>query len=202
MCSKNKGITDYLCTSCDVWPTCGGFCIPCVEVSLGCRSSSQGRVPVTNVYLTVSLTGRSRTTSCGLPGGGGYRNPLRTQPRISALRKKRELKAVSEAVKDRREQLKKNVVPARNLTEAEKVALAEGNSEEMIRVNKEKYYDYSGVKKADLHKALLWFRPGLRTAACLGASPQEEKSSRSSNSRARVPSLSFKSRFKLTTRNP
>ncbi len=44
----------------------------------------------------------------------------------------------------------------RNLTEAEKVVLAEGNSDEMIRVNKEKF-DYSGVSVKDLPKAEKWY---------------------------------------------
>jgi hypothetical protein len=42
------------------------------------------------------------------------------------------------------------------LTEEEKDALTKGNSDEMIRVNKEKY-DYSGVKDSDRFMAERWF---------------------------------------------
>jgi hypothetical protein len=74
---------------------------------------------------------------------------------ISYLETKAELKAVLKAVKERLEEFPKRT--HRNLTEAEKVALAEGNSAEMIRVNKEKF-DYSGVPKKDLPKAEKWFK--------------------------------------------
>ena len=47
--------------------------------------------------------------------------------------------------------------PIRFLTEEEKVALAKGNSDEMIRVNKEKF-DYSGVKESDRLMAEKWFK--------------------------------------------
>ena len=80
---------------------------------------------------------------------------------IPSLETKAELKAVLKEVKERLEKLK--VVrtprePLRFLTEEEKVALAEGNSDEMIRVNKEKY-DYSGVKDLDRRSmAEKWFK--------------------------------------------
>jgi hypothetical protein len=53
------------------------------------------------------------------------------------------------------------------LTEEEKVALSKGNSDEMIRVNKEKY-DYSGVKESDRLMAERWFlatQPSASTRA-------------------------------------
>ena len=74
---------------------------------------------------------------------------------ISALKTKKELDAVKNAVKERCAQFPKRT--HRNLTEAEKVALAKGNSDEMIRVNKEKF-DYSGVKESDRLMAEKWFK--------------------------------------------
>ena len=80
---------------------------------------------------------------------------------IPSLKTKAELDAVRDAVKERREELKVVCArrePLRFLTEEEKVALAEGNSDEMIRVNKEKY-DYSGVKDLDRRSmAEKWFK--------------------------------------------
>jgi hypothetical protein len=64
----------------------------------------------------------------------------------SALETKDDLDAVRKVVKERLKELKRNVVPARRLTDAEKVALAEGNSTETIAVNKEKY-NYDKVEK-------------------------------------------------------
>ena len=64
---------------------------------------------------------------------------------ISDLETKEDLDAVRDAVKDRREKLVEEVDP-----------FANGNSDEMIRVNKEKF-DYSGVPKKDLPKAEKWF---------------------------------------------
>ena len=57
---------------------------------------------------------------------------------ISALKTKAELDVVRDAVKDRREKLLEGVDP-----------FANGNSDETIRVNKQKY-DYSDVKAGDL----------------------------------------------------
>ena len=73
---------------------------------------------------------------------------------ISALKTKKELDAVKNAVKERCALFPKRT--HRNLTEAEKVALAKGNSDEMIRVNKEKF-DYIGVPQKDLPKAEKWY---------------------------------------------
>lgn len=73
---------------------------------------------------------------------------------ISALKTKAELDVVRDAVKDRREKLREEVDP-----------FANGNSDEMIRVNKEKY-DYSGVKPSDLLMAEKWYmapRPSWRS---------------------------------------
>ncbi len=67
---------------------------------------------------------------------------------ISALETKADLDAVKNAVKDRREVI-------RNLGE-EVVALARGNSAEVIRVNKERY-DYSNVPPKDLPMAEKWY---------------------------------------------
>jgi len=79
---------------------------------------------------------------------------------ISGLKKKAELDAVRDAVKEIREKLKvarARREPIRFLTEEERVALAKGNSDEMIRVNKEKF-DYSGVKESDRLMAEKWFK--------------------------------------------
>ncbi len=65
---------------------------------------------------------------------------------ISTLETKVELDAVRDAVKDRRE-----------IVDEEVNVLARGNSDEMIRVNKERY-DYSGVKESDLLMAEKWFK--------------------------------------------
>ena len=70
---------------------------------------------------------------------------------ISLLETKEELEVVRNAVNDHLTEFPKRTL--RFLTEAEIVALAEGNSEDMIRVNKEKY-DYSKVKKRDLVNAM------------------------------------------------
>jgi hypothetical protein len=87
-------------------------------------------------------------------------NPILTQVQalISTLKTKAELDKVKTAVKTRHEQLKMMRVPLRFLTEEEKVALAKGNSDEVIRVNKEKY-DYSGIKEDDRRSlAEKWFK--------------------------------------------
>ena len=76
---------------------------------------------------------------------------------ISVLKTKADLDEVSGAVKTRRDELKMRRVSLRFLTEEEKVALAKGNSDEMIRVNKEKF-DYSGVKESDRLMAEKWFK--------------------------------------------
>jgi len=77
---------------------------------------------------------------------------------ISALKTKAELDVVRGAVKAHREELKKRDQrpPLRFLTKKEKDALAKGNSDEMIRVNKEKY-DYSGVREKDRLMAERWY---------------------------------------------
>ena len=75
---------------------------------------------------------------------------------ISALKTKAELDVVRDAVNDHRAELKVERAPLRFLTEEEKVALAKGNSDEMIRVNKERY-DYSGVPPKDLPMAEKWY---------------------------------------------
>ena len=67
---------------------------------------------------------------------------------ISTLETKADLDAVRDAVKDRRDEI-------RNLAE-EVVALARGNSEEKIRVNKERF-DYSNVLPKDLPMAEKWY---------------------------------------------
>jgi hypothetical protein len=76
---------------------------------------------------------------------------------ISGLKTKEDLYAVLKEVKDRLEKLKveraSERAPNRFLTEEEIVDLAKGNSEDTIRVNKEKY-DYSKVKKRDLVNAM------------------------------------------------
>ena len=76
---------------------------------------------------------------------------------ISTLETKAELDAVRDAVKDRREKLRS--------VDEEVDALARGNSDEMIRVNKERY-DYSKVLKKDLLMAERWYmapRPSSKT---------------------------------------
>ncbi len=73
---------------------------------------------------------------------------------ISALKTKAELDVVRDAVKDRREKLLEGVDP-----------FANGNSDETIRVNKQKY-DYSDVKAGDLLMAEKWYmapRPSWRS---------------------------------------
>ncbi len=76
---------------------------------------------------------------------------------ISALKTKGELDAVRDAVKNHREELKKNRSVVRFLTEEGKYALAKGNSKEMIAAN-EKVYDYSRVAKKNLKMAKKWFK--------------------------------------------
>ena len=73
--------------------------------------------------------------------------------------------SVRNAVNDHRVQFPKRTL--RFLTEEEKDALAKGNSDEMIRVNQEKY-DYSGVKDSDRFMAERWFmapKPSASTGA-------------------------------------
>ena len=74
-----------------------------------------------------------------------------------ATLKRGELDAVKNAVKERREVLKQQVVPPRFLSDEEKDTLAKGNSEAMIREN-EKLYDYSSVAEKELPKAKQWFK--------------------------------------------
>ena len=88
---------------------------------------------------------------------------------ISALKTKAELDVVRDAVNDHRAELKKRVerVPLRFLTEEEKVALSKGNSDEMIRVNKEKF-DYSNVRERVFIMAERWYmatKPSASTRA-------------------------------------
>ena len=71
--------------------------------------------------------------------------------------KRGELDAVRDTVKERRNVLKKNVVPPRVLTYEDKDTLARGNSKAIIRAN-EKVYDYSLIAKKDLPKAKEWFK--------------------------------------------
>jgi hypothetical protein len=71
---------------------------------------------------------------------------------ISALKTKAELDVVRDAVNAHREKLKAE----QPVLEEEMDPLAKGNSDEMIRVNKEKF-DYSGVPKKDLLMAERWY---------------------------------------------
>ena len=75
---------------------------------------------------------------------------------ITKLKTKGELDEVRDAVKNHREELKKNRSVVRFLTEEEKYALAKGNSKEMIAAN-EKVYDYRVAKK-NLKMAKQWFK--------------------------------------------
>ena len=80
---------------------------------------------------------------------------------ISALKTKAELDVVRDAVNAHREKLKAE----QPVLEEEMDPLAKGNSDEMIRVNKEKF-DYSGVPKKDLLMAERWYmapRPSSKT---------------------------------------
>ena len=70
---------------------------------------------------------------------------------ISALKTKAELDVVRDAVNAHREKLKAE----QPVLEEEMDPLAKGNSDEMIRVNKEKF-DYSGVKESDRLMAEKW----------------------------------------------
>jgi len=82
---------------------------------------------------------------------------------ISALKTKAELDVVRDAVNAHREKLKAE----QPVLEEEMDPLAKGNSDEMIRVNKEKY-DYSGVKDSDRFMAERWFmapKPSASTGA-------------------------------------
>ena len=90
---------------------------------------------------------------------------------ISALKTKAELDVVRNAVNDHRAELKVERAPLRFLTEEEKVALAKGNSDEMIRVNKEKF-DYSGVREKDLLMAERWFKATKPSASTRAAYTQ------------------------------
>ena len=71
--------------------------------------------------------------------------------------KRGELDAVRDAVKERRNVLKRNIAPPRGLTEEEKNALTGGNSKAIIRAN-EKVYDYDRVAKSLLPNAKKWFK--------------------------------------------
>ena len=79
---------------------------------------------------------------------------------IATLETKSDLDAVSGAVKKHREELKKRDPPKPTLrywTEEEKVALAKGNSDEKIRVNREKF-DFGNVRERDRLMAERWFK--------------------------------------------
>ena len=71
--------------------------------------------------------------------------------------KRGELDAVRDAVKERRNVLKRNIAPPRVLTQEEKDALAGGNSKAIVRAN-EKVYDYDRVAKSLLPNAKKWFK--------------------------------------------
>ena len=75
---------------------------------------------------------------------------------IATLRRKGDLDAVRDAVKDQRAVLKKMVSMPRWLPDDVKSALAEGNTQAMIDANKE-MYDYNGVPDYDRLAAEKWF---------------------------------------------
>ena len=105
---------------------------------------------------------------------------------ISALKNKAECDVVLIAAKERRDELQRmqQRPPLRFLTEEEEDALAKGNSDEMIRVNKEKY-DYSGVKESDRLMAERWFM-----------APQPSASTRNAYNQWRVWNVSIGTRGK------
>ena len=75
---------------------------------------------------------------------------------IATLRRKGDLDAVRDAVKDQRAVMKKMVSQPRWLSDDVKSALAEGNTQAMIDANKE-MYDYNGVPDYDRLAAEKWF---------------------------------------------
>ena len=87
---------------------------------------------------------------------------------IATLRRKGDLDAVRDAVKDQRAAMKKLVSPPRWLPDDVKSALAEGNTQAMIDANKE-MYDYSRVVSYnDRLAAEKWFnapKPSASTKA-------------------------------------
>ena len=86
---------------------------------------------------------------------------------IATLRRKGDLDAVRDAVKNQRVVLKKKVTQPRWLSDEVKAALAEGNTQAMIDANKE-MYDYSRVSYNDRPAAEKWFnapKPSASTKA-------------------------------------
>ena len=86
---------------------------------------------------------------------------------IATLRRKGDLDAVRDAVKDQRAVLKKMVSMPRFLPDDVKDALAQGNTQAMIDANKE-MYDYSRVSYNDRLAAEKWFnapKPSASTRA-------------------------------------
>ena len=86
---------------------------------------------------------------------------------IATLRRKGDLDAVRNAVKDQRVVIKKMVSQPRWLSDDVKSALAEGNTQAMIDANKE-MYDYNGVPAYDRLAAEKWFnapKPSASTRA-------------------------------------
>ncbi len=86
---------------------------------------------------------------------------------VAALRRKGDLDAVRDAVKDQRAVLKKMVSMPRFLPDDVKDALAEGNTQAMIDANKE-MYDYSRVPDYDRLADEKWFnapKPSASTRA-------------------------------------
>ena len=75
---------------------------------------------------------------------------------IATLRRKGDLDAVRDAVKDQRAVLKKMVSMPRWLPDDVKSALAEGNTQAMIDANKE-MYDYTEVPDGEKVAAEKWF---------------------------------------------
>ena len=86
---------------------------------------------------------------------------------VAALRRKGDLDAVRDAVKDQRAVLKKMISIPRFLPDELKSALAEGNTQAMIDANKE-MYDYTNVPPIDRLAAEKWFnapKPSASTRA-------------------------------------
>ena len=86
---------------------------------------------------------------------------------IATLRRKGDLDAVRDAVKNQRAVLKKKVTQPRWLSDEVKAALAEGNTQAMIDVNKE-MYDYTQVPLGEKVAAEKWFnapKPSASTKA-------------------------------------
>ena len=86
---------------------------------------------------------------------------------IATLRRKGDLDAVRDAVKDQRAVMKKMVSQPRWLPDDVKSALAEGNTQAMIDANKE-MYDYTKVPLGEKVAAEKWFnapKPSASTRA-------------------------------------